>query len=223
MSRDAITQRIVEAGAVAILRMKDSSGLLHVAEALLQGGVTALEVTLTTPNALWHIEGLANRYASSTVIGVGSVVDQASARRAIDSGATFVVSPVLLPEVLEEAHAHGLPAIPGALTPSEVFCAHTLGANLIKIFPAGMFGQSYIRALLAPLPELKLMPTGGVTPSNAGQWLEAGACAVGVGSALLDRQAIAEGRYDVISERARKLMRSIAQARSAAQLAREAP
>ena len=86
-----------------------------------------------------------------------------------------------------------------------------------------MFGQSYIRALLAPLPELKLMPTGGVTPSNAGQWLEAGACAVGVGSALLDRQAIAEGRYDVISERARKLMRSIAQARSAAQLAREAP
>ena len=105
MSRDAITQRIIEAGAVAILRMKDSSGLLHVAEALLQGGVTALEVTLTTPNALWHIERLANRYASSTIIGVGSVVDRASARRAIDSGAMFVVSPVLLPEVLEEAHA----------------------------------------------------------------------------------------------------------------------
>ncbi len=215
MSRSSIAARIVEAGAIAILRMKESAGLPRVAEALVQGGIRVLEVTLTTPGALEHLNALARRYAPGILIGVGSVVDQVSARRAVESGARFVVSPVLVPEVVEEAHSHGLPALPGVLTPSEAFQAHRLGADLVKVFPAGFFGKSYVRALLAPLPQLRLVPTGGVTPANAGDWLSAGASAVGVGSALLDAGALAQGHYHIVEARARQLTESISQARPA--------
>ena len=215
MARSSIAARIVESGAIAILRMKESAGLPHVAEALVRGGIRVLEVTLTTPGALEHLNALARRYAPDLLIGVGSVVDRISARRAVDSGARFVVSPVLMPEVVEEAHSHGLPALPGVLTPTEALRAHSLGADFIKVFPAGFFGQSYIRALLAPLPELRLVAHRRRDAANAGAWLSAGASAVGVGSALLDAHALAQGRYHVVEERARQLTENIKNARDA--------
>jgi len=141
------------------------------------------------------------------------VLDGETARRAIDAGARYVVSPILDAEVIATAHRYDVPALPGAFTPTEIQHAHTLGADVVKVFPASHVGTSYFRALCAPMPHLKLMPTGGVTLTNAGDWLRSGACAVGVGSALLDRQAIAEKNYHQITENARTLRDRLVEAR----------
>ena len=209
MARTEITQQLIEAGAVAVIRMKETDRLLHVAEALLAGGVQVMEITLTTPGALGAIEALARTFSEAMLVGVGSAIDAEGTHRAIDAGARFVVSPIVKTEVIEAAHQHGLPVLPGAFTPTEAQYAHECGADIIKIFPANIVGMDFIKALLAPLPHLKLMPTGGVTPANAGDWIRAGACAVGIGSALLDKQAIAEGRFAVLTENARTLCRSL--------------
>ncbi|MFQ5570816.1 MAG: bifunctional 4-hydroxy-2-oxoglutarate aldolase/2-dehydro-3-deoxy-phosphogluconate aldolase [Rhodothermales bacterium] len=214
MSRSQITQRFVEAGAAAVIRMSDPARLLKAAEAVLEGGVSVLEVTMTTPNALGMLDALVQAFGDRALIGVGSVLDAGAARRAIDAGARFVVSPVLKEEVIAATHRHDLPVMPGTFSPTEVQRAHDLGADIIKVFPAHVLGMAYIRAVLAPLPHLKLMPTGGVTLANAGDWLRAGACAVGVGSALFDRRAIAEARYAVLTDRARRLCRSIEEGRT---------
>ena len=213
MQRTQITQHITEAGAVAVIRMQDTDRLLRVAEAVLEGGVSALEVTMTVPGALRMIEAVAGRFGEQVLLGVGSVLDAETAHRAIDAGARFVVSPILKAAIIEAAHQRDVPALPGAFSPTEVQHAYELGADIVKVFPAGVVGIGYFKAILAPLPHLKLMPTGGVTLDNAGDWLRAGACAVGVGSALLDKQAIAEGNYALLTENARMLCRSVAQAR----------
>ena len=213
MPRTQITQQLIEAGAVAVIRMKETDRLLHVAEALLTGGVSVMEVTMTTLGALGAIEALTRTFSEQMLLGVGSVLDAETTRRAIEAGARYVVSPVLKAEIIEAAHQRGVPALPGAFSPTEVQHAHELGADIIKVFPAGVLGMGYFKALLAPLPHLKLMPTGGVTLDNAGEWLRAGACAVGIGSALLDKKAIAEGNYAVLTENARTLRRSIEEGR----------
>ncbi len=211
MARTQITQQLIEAGAVAVIRMQDKDRLLHVAEAVLAGGVSAIEVTMTVPGALGMIEAVAERFGEAVLLGVGSVLDAETTHRAIDAGARYVISPILKAEIIEAAHQRDAPAMPGAFSPTEVQHAYELGADIIKVFPAGVLGMGYFKALLAPLPHLKLMPTGGVTLDNAGDWLRAGACAVAVGSALLDKKAIAEGNYAVLTENARTLRRSIEQ------------
>lgn len=214
MPRTEITQQIIEAGAVAVIRMKETDRLLHVAEALLAGGLTVMEVTLTTPGALEAIEALARTFAGTMLVGVGSAIDAEGTRRAIDAGARFVVSPIVKAEVIEASHQQDLPVLPGAFTPTEAQYAHECGADIIKVFPANIVRMDFIKAVLAPLPHLKLMPTGGVTPANAGDWIRAGACAVGLGSALLDKEAIAEGRYAVLTENARTLCHSLETSRA---------
>lgn len=213
MSRFEIVQRLIEEGAVAVIRMADSKRLKRVAEAIHKGGISAIEVTMTTPNALRVIEDLAHSMGDVILVGVGSVLDAETARLAIDAGARYVVSPVFKPEVVHTAHRYDLPALPGAFTPTEILAAHEQGADIVKVFPADVVGMAFFRAVKAPMPHLNLMPTGGVTLTNAGEWLEAGACAVGVGSALLDKRAIAEEKYEVLTENARTLRRSIAEAR----------
>ncbi len=214
MSRANIANRIVEAGAVAVIRLNGGERVLQVAEALLEGGVTVMEITLTTPGALHHIENLSRQFGQSILIGAGSVLGREATLRAVNAGARFVVSPVVDPRVVEAAHESGVPAIPGAFTPTEAQTANAFGADIVKLFPAHCLGKNFIPALLAPLPHLRLMPTGGVRPETAGDWICAGAAAVGIGGALVGRDAVAEGRLDVIADRARIACRSIAVARA---------
>jgi 2-dehydro-3-deoxyphosphogluconate aldolase/(4S)-4-hydroxy-2-oxoglutarate aldolase len=214
--RHHTVQALEEKGAVAIIRMDDPDTLMRTVEAIRAGGITAIEITMTTPDALSAIEQVSAAYADDDPvrIGAGSVLDGPTARRAITAGAEYVVSPILKAEMIEMCHRYDVPAIPGAFTPTEVQRAHELGADVVKVFPASAMGPGYFGALRGPMPHVKLMPTGGVNPDNAGQWIEAGARMVGVGSALLDEAAVAAGDFDRITENARTLRRSIDDARS---------
>ncbi|MEM9666886.1 MAG: bifunctional 4-hydroxy-2-oxoglutarate aldolase/2-dehydro-3-deoxy-phosphogluconate aldolase [Bacteroidota bacterium] len=212
-TRTQTVDRLLDAGAVAVLRLQDPDRLLPVVNAIVAGGVTAIEVTMTVPGALEQIARVADALCDAVVLGVGSVLDADTARAAIAAGATYVVSPVFKPSVIEAAHALDAAAMPGCFTPTEIQAAHEAGADLVKVFPANVVGMPFFKGVLAPMPHLRLMPTGGVTLDNAGDWLRAGACAVGVGSALLDNAAIAEGRYEVLTQNARRLQASLATAR----------
>ncbi len=209
MSRSKIVEGIVAQGAVAVIRADNPSTLRHIIDALLEGGVSALEVTMTVPRALHIIEEAANKFGDQILLGVGSVLDAETARLAINAGARYVVSPIFKPAIIEMAHRYNLPAMPGCFTPTEILEAHEAGADVVKVFPAGHLGMSYNKATPAEMPHLQLMPTGGVNLTNAGEWIAAGACAVGVGSALLDKKAIAEGRYAQLTENARMLKKSL--------------
>lgn len=195
--------------AVAVIRADDPATLGHIIDALLEGGVSALEVTMTVPRALHIIEETANRFGDQILLGVGSVLDAETARMAINAGARYVVSPVFKPAIIQMAHRYNLPAMPGCFTPTEILEAHEAGADIVKVFPAGHLGMKYFKDIRAPMPHLQLMPTGGVNLTNAGEWIAAGACAVGVGSALLDKKAIAEGRFAQLTENARILRKSL--------------
>ncbi len=212
--RHEIVSELMRRGAVAVIRMRDPERLLRVVEAICEGGVTAIEITMSVPRAFQMIEEVARRMGDVALVGAGSVLDAETARLVIEAGARYVVSPVFKPEIIRTAHRYDVPALPGAFTPTEILAAHEAGADIVKVFPADVVGMAFFRALKAPMPQLRLMPTGGVTLTNAGDWLRAGACAVGVGSALLDQAAIAEGRWEKLTENARTLMESIRQARA---------
>jgi 2-dehydro-3-deoxyphosphogluconate aldolase/(4S)-4-hydroxy-2-oxoglutarate aldolase len=213
MDRLQLLNKINESGAVAIIRMADSARLMKVAEAINKGGVSAIEVTMTTPNALKVIEDIAKNMGDTILIGVGSVLDSETARMAINAGAEFVVSPVFKKEIIETAHRYDKAAMPGCFTPTEILTAWEAGADTIKVFPADILGMAFFKAVLAPMPQLKLMPTGGVSLDNAGDWLKVGACAVGIGSALLDKKAIEQGDYKKLTENAQRMCASIAAAK----------
>lgn len=212
--RAALTRAIVEAGAVAVLRMSDGARGARVIDAICAGGIRAVEVTVTVPGAIDLIADAARRLGDDLLLGVGSVLDAETARRAVDAGARYVVSPVLDPAVVAEAHRLDVPALPGAFTPTEALAAHRAGADIVKIFPAEVVGMGFLKGVLAPMPFLRLMPTGGVTPENVGDWLRAGAVAVGVGSALLDPALIAADRYAALTERARRMADGVRAARA---------
>jgi 2-dehydro-3-deoxyphosphogluconate aldolase/(4S)-4-hydroxy-2-oxoglutarate aldolase len=211
--RHEIVADLIRRGAVAVIRMTDTERLLRVVEAICEGGVTAIEITMSVPRAFEMIEEVVRRLGDSALVGAGTVLDAETARLAIAAGARYVVSPVFKPEIIRTAHRYDVPALPGAFTPTEILAAHEAGADIVKVFPADVVGMTFFKAIKAPMPQLRLMPTGGVTLTNAGDWLRAGACAVGVGSALLDPKAITEARWDKLTENARLLMASIRQAR----------
>ena len=217
-TRTRRTQRLIDAGAAAVIRLDEPHTLRRVITALHAGGVTAIEITMTVPDALTLLretaDALGTDLPDDVLLGVGSVLDAETAHAAVEAGAQFVVSPIFKPSVIEAAHAHDVPALPGAFTPTEVQAATEAGADIVKVFPADLLGMQFIKAVRAPMPHLRLMPTGGVSPENAGDWLRAGAVAVGIGSALLDKQAIAEERFEVLTENARTLVASIAAARA---------
>ena len=212
-ARAATVERLRRAGAVAVLRLADADATLRAAEWLLRGGVSALEVTLTTRGAMDAIRELVARYGDDALVGAGSVFDPDAARQAVEAGARFVVSPVCLPEVIAAAASLGAAALPGAFTPTEALRAHQLGADIVKIFPSEVLGPAFIKGILAPMPFLRLMPTGGVTPDNVGDWLGAGAVAVGLGSALADPRLVAAGDEATVVERARRLVQNVRVAR----------
>jgi 2-dehydro-3-deoxyphosphogluconate aldolase/(4S)-4-hydroxy-2-oxoglutarate aldolase len=211
--RAAVTAQVEALGVVAVIRLKDPSRLRAVVDAMAEGGVRALEVTMTVPRAVELIGELAPTLPEGFLLGAGSVTDAATARAVIDAGASFVVSPVFRPEVIAACHERGVPAMPGCFSPTEILAAHECGADVVKVFPATMLGPQFIRDVRAPLPQVKLMPTGGVTLDNAGDWIRAGAVAVGIGSALVDAKAIERGRFDLITANARRVVENVAAAR----------
>jgi len=213
-SRAAVTARIEALGVVAVIRLKDPGKLRAVVDAMAEGGVRALEVTMTVPGAVDLIRTLAASLPDGFLLGAGTVIDPATARAVIDAGARFVVGPVFRPDVIAACHERDVPIMPGCFSPTEILAAHECGADIIKVFPATMLGPQYLRDVRAPLPQVKLMPTGGVTLDNAGEWIRAGAVAVGLGSSLLDAKAIESDRFDVITANARRVVANIAAARA---------
>ncbi len=212
--RQAAVNRLCDKGIVAVVRASSSEQLNDVARALLAGGVDCIEITMTTPNALKVIADC-RASLSDAMIGVGSVLTADVARQAIEAGAQFVVSPVFKTEIIEAAHAADLPCVPGCFTPTEIITATDAGADAVKVFPAGMFGPKFFKAVLAPMPHLKLTPTGGVNLDTAADWIAAGAVTLGVGSALVTKAALAEGNFDEIQRLAGEYVRIVAEARAA--------
>lgn len=208
MRREEIVHAILDRKVVSVLRLGDGAMLPRVALALRTGGVTVIEVTLTTPGALEAIAAI-SKQLPDVLVGVGSVITLEDVEQSIDAGARFVVSPVFKPELVRVAHARGVAALPGAFTPGEILSAYEAGADIVKVFPAEMVGPGYLKAMRAPMPFLRLMPTGGVTPENAGEWMKAGACAVGIGTALVRPEAVAHGDWLAITHAASTAMLSV--------------
>lgn len=213
MSRAAVIQQIESLGVVAVIRMNEPDRLRAVVDALAAGGVRVLEVTMTVPRAVDLIREIASTLPGGFLLGAGTVVDAATTTRVIDAGAQFVVSPVFRPAVIDAAHERDVPAMPGCMTPTEILAAWDAEADVVKVFPATGLGPGFLKDVRGPLPHVKLMPTGGVTLANAGDWIRAGAVAVGVGTALLDASAIASGNYQVLTANARRIIDNVQAAR----------
>jgi 2-dehydro-3-deoxyphosphogluconate aldolase / (4S)-4-hydroxy-2-oxoglutarate aldolase len=214
-TRSEIVAEIEKLGIVSIIRLQDPARLRAVVDALIEGGVRAIEVTMTVPGAIELIGKLAPTLSSDFLLGAGTVLDADTAHRAAGAGAQYIISPVFRPEVITAAHEDGIPAMPGCFTPTEILSAWDAGADVVKVFPATSVGPGYLKDVRAPLPQVKLMPTGGVSIDNAGDWLRAGAVAVGVGSALVDSKAVSAGQYGVITDNARRIVANVRAAREA--------
>jgi 2-dehydro-3-deoxyphosphogluconate aldolase/(4S)-4-hydroxy-2-oxoglutarate aldolase len=212
-SRAAVVRAIETAGVVAVIRLKDGKTLSAVVDALMAGGLRVLEVTMTVPGAVELIRELAPALPEGFLLGAGTVLDADTVDRVVDAGARFVVSPVFRRAVIERGHQRGVPVMPGCFSPTEILEAWDAGADVVKVFPATALGPGFFKDVRGPLPHVKLMPTGGVTLDNAGEWIRAGAVAVGVGSALLDAAAIASGRFEVLTANARRIVASVVGAR----------
>jgi 2-dehydro-3-deoxyphosphogluconate aldolase/(4S)-4-hydroxy-2-oxoglutarate aldolase len=210
-----IAARIERVGLIPVLRAKSPNQAHAVVEAMLQGGVTVVEVTMTVPGAVQVIRDLKQEFGPKVLLGSGTVTTAKEAEETIEAGAEFVVSPSFHLDVVQATRAAGKLSIPGALTPTEVITAYRAGADYVKIFPcSAMGGAPYLKSLLAPFPHLKLIPTGAVTVDTAESFLKAGARALGVGSDLVDLKAIEEGHPEVITETAKKYAEIIARFRA---------
>jgi 2-dehydro-3-deoxyphosphogluconate aldolase / (4S)-4-hydroxy-2-oxoglutarate aldolase len=212
-SREQLLAQMTEAGVVAVIRAQSKDQLIDIANALLEGGVPSIEVTMTTPRAIAGIEMLADRLGDRAIVGVGTVIDAATCRDAIAAGAQFVVSPVFDPEVVATTKRYGKISVPGAFTPTEILRAWSAGADVVKVFPSTALGPTYLKDVLAPLPQLRLTPTGGVDVKNAGDWIRAGAVFVGAGSALVTKEAMTKGDWGSITANARAFVDAIRAAR----------
>jgi 2-dehydro-3-deoxyphosphogluconate aldolase/(4S)-4-hydroxy-2-oxoglutarate aldolase len=222
MGRDVRPSRIEtaaaleELGAVAVVRLESAERLRPVVDALIEGGIRAVEVTMTTSGALESLAACSGALGDAVVLGAGTVLDAGTARMAVAAGARFVVGPTLCPDVIRTCRHYDVVSIPGAFTPTEIEAAWEAGADMVKVFPGGLLGPAYLRELRGPLRHLRLMPTGGVTLDDAADFLRAGAVAVGVGGALVERGAVERGDYAAITERARRLAAAVREARGRA-------
>lgn len=213
MQKPEIIRRLLDPGIIAIIRADSAEQLIEAARALLAGGVTAMEITMTTPQALEVITGVAAEFGNQVLIGAGSVLDPETCRATILAGAQFVVTPVTKPDVIRLANRYGKPIASGAFTPTEALHAHESGADFVKLFPADHAGPAYIRNLLAPLPMLQIIPTGGVTPETAGDFLRAGCVALGAGSTLVTKEILRTRDWPALRARAAEFVRAVRAAR----------
>jgi 2-dehydro-3-deoxyphosphogluconate aldolase / (4S)-4-hydroxy-2-oxoglutarate aldolase len=206
-----ILKRLMEGKVVAVVRLDSGDQLIKVAEALKAGGISAIEFTVPTPGALDMIKQASAHFGDAVIMGAGTVLDPETARAAILSGAQFIVTPALNLKTIELCHRYGKPVIPGALTPTEILTAWEAGADMVKVFPADSLGPNYLKAVLAPLPQVRLAPTGGISADNAADYLKAGAIALGVGGKLVDKSAVAKGDWAALTIEAQRLMEAVSQ------------
>ncbi|MXW05819.1 MAG: bifunctional 4-hydroxy-2-oxoglutarate aldolase/2-dehydro-3-deoxy-phosphogluconate aldolase [Gemmatimonadetes bacterium] len=212
-SRSENLASIKACGVVAVLRADRPDALVQVAQAIGRGGIGAVEITMTTPGALDAIGECANRLGDEILLGAGTVLDPETARAAILAGAEYIVTPTLNPDVITLCRRYDKVIIPGALTPTEILTAWECGADIVKVFPATAVGPRYFKDVKAPLPQIDLMPTGGVDLDNTGDFIRAGACAVAVGGNLVDKAAVAAGEWHVLTDTARKYVEAVRNAR----------
>ena len=211
--RRAVVQAIEACGVVGIIRMKDPAKLPGVVEALAEGGVRTLEITMTVPGAVELMAELSER--EDLLIGAGSVLDPETARECITAGAQFIVSPALNLDTIALCHRYSAPIVPGVLTPTEVMTAWSAGVDFVKVFPCGSVGgASYVKNLKGPFPQIKIIPTGGVNLKTAADFIKAGASALGVGTDLVDVKSIREGNPEIVTERAKQFLQIVNGARS---------
>jgi len=213
MNKSELLGRLLDPGVIAILRADRAEKLHDAIRALVAGGITAVEVTMTTPDALRVIAETRAEFGEKIVMGVGSVLDAETARQAMLAGAQFVVTPVVRAAVIAICKRYGVPIACGAMTPTEALTAHELGSDFIKIFPAEDLGPAYVKAILAPLPMLQIIPTGGVTPQNLPDYFAAGCAAVGAGSTLVQRELLDAGAWDKLAVRAGEFVNAARKAR----------
>ena len=215
MKKTEVLSRIHQIGIVPVLRASSTKEALAIAKAIEAGGVPILEVTMTVPGAIPVIEQLVEHGGDRLLVGAGTVLDAETARACILAGAQFVVSPALDLRTIELCRKYSIPILPGALTPTEIVAAWQAGADAVKVFPcSAVGGAKYLKAVKAPLPQIDLIPTGGVSLATAAEFLEAGAFALGVGGDLVDNKAIASGHPEIITENARKYLAIVQQTRS---------
>jgi len=212
-SKSEICSLLTEPGIIAVVRAQKAEQVAPLSEALLAGGVVAIEITLTTPNAFQAIREARTKFGDRAAIGVGTVLDAAACRAALEAGAEFVVTPVCRPELVPIVHSAGRPIMLGAFSPTEAQTAYEAGADFIKIFPADSLGPAYIKALRAPLPHLRIVPTGGVGVHNVRDFLQAGCAALGVGSALVSAKILQVADWQELSRRAGDFVRAAREAR----------
>lgn len=204
MPREATVQKISSTGIVAVIRADNGEILADVTQALIEGGVTAIEVTFTVPKAHKVLEYVADKFGDQIQLGAGTVLDAETARIAILAGAEFIVSPIVDLPSIEISHRYDKAMMAGALTPTEVVRAWQAGSDVVKIFPSDLTGPSYLKSLKGPLPQVRMMPTGGVNLDTAESFLKAGACALGVGGSLVEKSAIQSGNMDRIRDLAKQ-------------------
>jgi 2-dehydro-3-deoxyphosphogluconate aldolase/(4S)-4-hydroxy-2-oxoglutarate aldolase len=205
--------RLVDSGVVAVLRGVEADQLIEITEALREGGVTAVEITADTPNVAEKLSEVAGSFDDEVVVGTGTVLDSETARTTLMAGAEFVVSPSLHEDVIETCNRYGAVTAPGVMTPTEAIRGYEAGADFVKVFPAKTVGPAHLGAMKGPLGQIPMMPTGGVGPDNAADYIDAGAFAVGAGGSLVDYDAAERGDYDEITETAREFVQVVEDAR----------
>jgi 2-dehydro-3-deoxyphosphogluconate aldolase/(4S)-4-hydroxy-2-oxoglutarate aldolase len=215
MNKEAQLARVLEAGIVAVVRSPDASQLVEVARALADGGVTVVEITMSVPDALEVVRQVRHALGDRLLLGAGTILDAETGRAALLAGAEYLVAPTLNLDVIRLCQRYDKLVMPGALTPTEILTAWEAGADIVKVFPADTVGPAFFRALHGPLPQIRLMPTGGVDLTTAASFLRAGACCLGVGSQLVEPRAVAERNFDRIRELARQYVAIVKDTRKA--------
>ena len=214
LSKSDIIERLVNPGVVAVVRALRRDQVLPLSQALIAGGITAIEITLTTPDAFAAIREARDALADRALIGVGTILKPYDCQQALEAGAQYVVTPICRPELVALAHHANKPIMLGAYSPTEAQTAHEAGADFIKIFPADGLGPNYIKALRAPLPHLRIVPTGGVDLKTIGEFFKAGCVAVGAGSSLISKEILQTDDWPALTKRAEELVRAACAARA---------
>jgi 2-dehydro-3-deoxyphosphogluconate aldolase/(4S)-4-hydroxy-2-oxoglutarate aldolase len=215
MEKREVFNRMVSEGLVPVVRVSSAQEAIDVADAIKEGGVSAIEITMSVQGAIEVIRELTQKYKDKIIMGAGTVLDPETGRAALLAGAQFIVSPTLNLDLIHLAHRYSAVVIPGTMTPTEILTAWNAGADLVKVFPAAQLGgPDYIKALRGPLPQILLVPTGGVNLQNAGAFIRAGATALGAGGELVDKKAVKEKKFHIITENTRAFLKAIQEARA---------